>query len=59
MVFMAISTQVILKVIHVCKVKNLNLQGKDYKQFCSGIFPNNEMGKLYEVNQNQVFTHNF
>lgn len=44
MVFMAILTQVILEVINVCKVKNLNLQRKDYKQFYSGIFPNNEMG---------------
>lgn len=57
MVFIAIFSQVILEVNNVCKVKILNLRGKDYKHFCSGIFPINEMGRLYEVNQKQVFTH--
>lgn len=58
MVFMAIFTQVVLEVINVCKAKILNLQGNYSKHFCSGIFPINEMGALYEVEQKQVFTHN-
>lgn len=58
MVLMAIFIQVVLEVINVCKVKILNLKGKYSKHFCSGIFPINEMGALYEVKQKQVFTHN-
>lgn len=56
MVFMAICTQEILEVINVCKVKVLNLQGKDYKHFCSGILAMNEKGRLWSQPKTSIYT---